>query len=310
MVYYWNIGDKMAVFVHFTDENNKNSIIKNGIKPETIHYETIKKGIFCMPVIPDFYATHQWVRELKQYKSGNEMIAVYFKIPDEELVFCGKYNEAITETNASETHNRFMNLDDKMGFQTIIGRKILPKEITKVKNIPQIIGWRHFPKSHERKRCLCPACLTKGSYNSINTKKKKIKDLFKNLRNADGTDEMEGIFSDIFDLRIKNIVGTKEEKILIDLMDTDDENKKNLVLYRLALLYGGNFRDEYKNYCFQKIYEGESIDDIENCLSKLCSIYGSKKDKDNILKIDKILNEIKIEKCTNEVIKIINEYKE
>jgi hypothetical protein len=61
----------VAVFVHFTDENKKNSIIKNGIKMGTIHYKNIKKGVFCMPVIPDFYATHQWVREIKQYNSGH-----------------------------------------------------------------------------------------------------------------------------------------------------------------------------------------------------------------------------------------------
>jgi len=172
----------MAVFVHFTEENNKESIIKNGIKLVTILYENINKGVFCMPVIPDFYATHQWVRELKQYKSGNEIIAVYFKIPDEELVFCGKYNETIIETKASDSHNKFINLNDKMGFQTIIKRKILPNEIKKIKNIPQIIGWRHFPKSHEHKRCLCPACLSKGSYNSINAKKLKLKELFKKLK--------------------------------------------------------------------------------------------------------------------------------
>ena len=65
----------MAVFVHFTDENKKNSIIKNGIKMGTIHYENIKKGVFCMPVIPDFYATHQWVRENKKSppQSGGEL---------------------------------------------------------------------------------------------------------------------------------------------------------------------------------------------------------------------------------------------
>ena len=295
----------MAVFVHFTDENNKNSIIKNGIKLETIHYDNINRGIFCMPVIPDFYATHQWVRELKQYKSGNEIIAVYFKIPDEELVFCGKYNEAIIETKASESHNKFINLDDKMGFQTIIGRKIFPKEITKVKNIPQTIGWRHFPNSHKRKRCLCPACLTKGSYNSINLKKKKLKERFKKLCDADETDNIEGILLDIFDLRIENKIGKKEENILVNLMNTCDKNKKNLVLYCLAILYGGNYRDEYKNICFQKIYGKESIDEIEDCLNKLCAIYGSERDKENILKIDKILNEINIEKCTEGIIKIV-----
>lgn len=283
----------MAVFVHFTDGNNKNSIIKNGIKLQTIHYENINKGIFCMPVIPDFYATHQWVRELKQYHSGNEIIAVYFKIPDEEIVFCGKYNEAIIETKASEAHNKFMNLEDKMGFQTIIGRKIFSNEITKVKNIPQIIGWRHFPKSHEGKRCLCPACLTKGSYNSIKAKKAKLKELFKILKDTEELGSIEGIIYDIKDLGIKDKIGTKREKTLINLLNTNDENIKHSILDCMARVYGGHYRDKYKNFCFENIYNGKLI---EESIYGLTGMYGYK-----------ILDEIKIEKCTKEVIEIINE---
>ena len=143
----------MAVFVHFTDENNKNSIVKNGIKMGTIHYENIKKGIFCMPVIPDFYATHQWVREIKQYNSGNNIIAIYFRISDDEILFCGKYTEKMVCVKAAETHKIFTSQEDKMGFQAILTRKVSKNEITKIKNIPQITGWRHYPKSHEKKRC-------------------------------------------------------------------------------------------------------------------------------------------------------------
>jgi len=285
----------MAVFVHFTEENNKESIIKNGIKLVTIHYENINKGVFCMPVIPDFYATHQWVRELKQYKSGNEIIAVYFKIPDEELVFCGKYNEAIIETKASDSHNKFINLDDKMGFQTIIKRKILPNEIKKIKNIPQIIGWRHFPKSHERKRCLCPACLSKGSYNSINAKKLKLKELFEKLQETKEEEKIKSIIYDIDDLKIKDKIGTKREKVLINLLNTNDERLRNSILYCMVRLYGGHYKYKYREYCFENIYNGKLIEDSINCL---IDIYGYI-----------ILDEIKIEKCTNEVIKIINEYR-
>ena len=147
----------MACFVHFTDEKNKNSIIKNGIKTSNVHIDEIKKGLFCMPVIPDYYATHQWVREIKQYSSGNIIIAIYFKIQDDENVLCGKYTEKLIETKAAEAHNIFISLEDKMGFQTIVLRNISKNEIVKIKNISQIFGWRHFPKSHEKKTMSMPS---------------------------------------------------------------------------------------------------------------------------------------------------------
>ena len=194
----------MAVFVHFTDENNQNSIIKNGIKIATIHYEDIKRGLFCMPVILDFYATHQWVREMKQHYSGNNIIAAYFKIPDDEIIFCGKYNETMIKMKANEAHKIFMSLEDKMGFQAIILRKIEKNEIVRIKNIPQIIGWRHFPKSHERKRCLCPACLGIGSYNSNKLKEREFKKLVKELRSANDEEIIKDILYKINDLEIIN----------------------------------------------------------------------------------------------------------
>ena len=285
----------MAIFVHFTDENNKNSIVKNGLRVEKIHYEDINKGIFCMPVIPDFYATYQWLREIKQYNSGNEITAVYFKIPDDETVFCGKYNEKIIRTTAVEAHNTFINLEDKMGFQVIIIGKIFPNEITKIKNISQIIGWRHFPKSHEIKRCLCPACLTKGSYNSLNVKKRKLKELLKKIRSAKESYVIKGILCDINELRIKDKTGTEDEKMLLNLLETNDEILKISIINCMSVLYGGYYRDYY----FQMIYNDESNDITETCIRALLRIYG-----------DEILNEIKTEKCSSETIKVLNEYRD
>jgi hypothetical protein len=154
----------MALFVHMTDADNKSTIIKNGVKATRIHYEDVDRGVFCMPVISDFYATHQWLREIKRFNSGHAIIAVYFKIPDDELVFCGKYVAAREKVRARKSHEIFMALEDKMGFQVIVERKIQKSELHKIKALPQIIGWRYFPQSHERKRCLCPACLRAGTY--------------------------------------------------------------------------------------------------------------------------------------------------
>jgi hypothetical protein len=284
----------MAVFVHFTDENNKNSIIKNGIKADTIHYEHINNGVFCMPVISDFYATHQWVREIKQYNSGNEIIAIYFKIPDEEIVFCGKYNEKMEKVKATEAHKIFTNLEDKMGFQTIAIRKILKNEITRINNIPQIIGWRHFPKSHERKRCLCPACLATGSYNSKKIKKLELKKLFKELQNTNDTEKIKDILYSIEDLNITDKTGTKHEKLLNKLLQSTDSEIISLTIRCLANLYKG----QYRNYYFGNIYNNDNEKMQEDCINALIKIYGYK-----------IINEIDVNKCKDKIVETINEYK-
>jgi hypothetical protein len=248
-----------------------------------------------MPVIPDFYASHQWVREIKQYNSGNNIIAVYFKIPDEEMVFCGKYNERLIEAKAAEAHKLFMLLEDKMGFQVIAVRKILKPEITKVKNIPQITGWRHFPKSHERKRCLCPACLTEGSYNSNNTKKSELRRLFKELRNANGDEKTKEILCGIYSLEIRGEAGTRDEKLLNELLVSRNEEIRVSVIDCIAALYGGRYRDYY----FETIYNNESDAIADACIRGLIKTYGYK-----------ILKKIDIKKCNTKTIEMINEFQE
>jgi hypothetical protein len=183
-----------------------------------------------------------------------------------------------------------------MGFQTIIDRKIFSNEITKIKSVPQIIGWRHFPKSHELKRCLCPACLAKGSYNSMKSKKIRLKELFKKLRDTKEYNVIDSILDDINDLRIKEKVGTKNEKTLLNLLNTNDENLKKSILYCMVRLYGGYYKEKYRIFCFDNIYNGKFIDES---LLFLRGEYG-----------DKVLDEIIKEKCTDEVIKKIEEYKE
>jgi len=46
-------------------------------------------GVFAMPVLPDYFASHQWLRELKR-RGVRTFIGVYFRIPDEEIVLVGR----------------------------------------------------------------------------------------------------------------------------------------------------------------------------------------------------------------------------
>jgi hypothetical protein len=105
----------MALFVHLTDEKNRRHI-HDGIKQGKIHDEAVSRGVFCMPVISDFYATHQWLREMKMCRAANSIIAIYFKIPDNESVLYGQYNMQMLKTTAAEAHKIFNELENKSAF--------------------------------------------------------------------------------------------------------------------------------------------------------------------------------------------------
>jgi hypothetical protein len=64
-----------------------------------------------------------------------------------------------------------MNLPDPLGYELIIDRKIYPDEITKVKHLPQTLGWRYFPGSHNKKPCNCEYCL-RGMIKGKRTKRR------------------------------------------------------------------------------------------------------------------------------------------
>jgi hypothetical protein len=224
--------------------------------------------------------------------SGNKIIAIYFRIPDDEILFCGNYTEKMVCVKATETHKIFTSQEDKMGFQAILTRKVSKNEITKIKNIPQITGWRHYPKSHEKKRCLCPACLSKGSFNYNTIQKNNLKELFKKLRNSNNLEEIKCILSDIrySDYNIKGKIEPKDEQVIKNYLETGNDEIKSLLIGIIAELYGGQYRDHY----FQWIYENKNIEIAEESLQALLRIYG-----------DKILNEIELNKCTKETVELI-----
>ena len=162
----------MALFVHLAPENDSDSIRRSGIKTRRVRnvardgYDRI---VFAMPVTNDFYVSHQWLRELK--RSGQRtIVGVYFRIPDEQLVLVGHYNQAHTEMTASEAVGVVFNAEQPEGFEVVIPRKIDAKEIHKINTLPQVLGWRYYPGAKGRKPCGCPYC-TKGDIKS-----KRIRD--------------------------------------------------------------------------------------------------------------------------------------
>jgi hypothetical protein len=141
----------MPTLVHITDEKNSARIERSGIAPR-------KRGvIYFMPVVQDHFISHQWLRELKR-RGARVLVGVYFRLPSEETVWIGRYNEPHRQVPLGEAIRTLLSLPDPLGFEMFVERKIEAGEIVKVRHLPQKIGWRYKPRVHGTKPCACGVC--------------------------------------------------------------------------------------------------------------------------------------------------------
>jgi hypothetical protein len=151
----------MAMFVHLTSENSAKVIMRNGISRLRARSDR-PHGVFAMPVTRNFFVSHQWLRELK--RDGQRAIAgVYFRIPDEEVIWVGHYNQAHQQMTAAEAVALVMLGENREGYEVIIPRRIEKNEIHRIKSLPQVVGWRYYPGAHGKRPCGCPFC-QRGNY--------------------------------------------------------------------------------------------------------------------------------------------------
>jgi|SRR5665647_128286 len=143
----------MPTVVHLADERESSSIRKNGIK-----IGKHRRGVYCMPVLQNFYVSHQWLRELKR-RGANSYVGVYFKMNSKEKVYAGKYNEYHRHIELGEAIKKIQSIKDPLGYEIIIDRKIEAKEIYKIKKLPQTIGWRYKPGANGERPCECEFCI-------------------------------------------------------------------------------------------------------------------------------------------------------
>lgn len=188
----------MPTLVHIADEKDSDKIIKNGLK-----IGKWRRGIFFMPVTQDFFVSHQWLRELKR-RGIRTFVGVYFKLNSKELVWFGKYHQGHKQTALGKALAEFIKADDKLGYEFLIERKINPKEIDKVKHLPQTVGWKYTPDSHRRGlTCACPICITPGEINSRRKREKieppertlSLKEIIERLRGETDEVEIDRLFS-------------------------------------------------------------------------------------------------------------------
>lgn len=147
----------MAMFVHYAPVSEISAIKRNGLRPAKK-----ARGIYAVPATPDFYASHQWQRELRRFHSGATLAAIYFRVAGDAPALYGRYGGPHAIGSADMAVAALMATDQKLGFETILDGPIPPAAITGVRTLRQVIGWRYFPASNGRKPCACPACLARG----------------------------------------------------------------------------------------------------------------------------------------------------
>jgi hypothetical protein len=158
----------MTLFVHLAPENDSAAIRRAGIKPRRVGAGArtgFERIVFAMPMTTDFYISHQWLRELKR-NGTRTIVGVYFRIPDEQSVMVGHYNQSHAEMSANEAAGLISKLPNAEGYEVVIPRKIEAEEIHDIRTLPQVIGWRYYPEAKGHRACGCPVCICRGEINS------------------------------------------------------------------------------------------------------------------------------------------------
>jgi hypothetical protein len=112
-----------------------------------------------MPVAPSFATTHQWVRELRA-SHDERMVAVHLTLPRDEPVYVGRFSQP----------HELRPLGDAIGWvrehpagaELVIPRSASVREVVRVRDITQRVGWVETPESTSHYDCVCVACIPRG----------------------------------------------------------------------------------------------------------------------------------------------------
>lgn len=262
----------MPVLVHLADERESAAVEKNGIKPGKG-----RQGIYCMPVTRSFYISHQWLRELKR-RGVRSYVGVYFKLDSKTMVYAGKYHEKHKHITLGEAIKEITRMKDPLGYELLIDRKIESKEIESIRRLPQNMGWRYFPASHEKGiGCSCPMCLPRGEI-----KAKKLRDkldppvrrpaypeLLAKILVEEDPDEIENLLWSVKANRRRS-----DPQRLMFLLDKDSDDINRLLARTLAV-----FRHKHTRSCLNALLSLSDEDTRENAASSLLSLYGKEEER-------------------------------
>lgn len=160
----------MAMFVHLAPESSLARIERVGLNRVRKAKADFPGGVFAVPVTRNFVISHQWLRELKRHRAGS-VAGVYFRVPDDEPVWVGHYQQHHRWMAAAEAVAEFMSSESREGWQVVVPRRIEAKEIHRVRLLPQVVGWRYYPGAHGRAPCACEFC-TRGEYKGASIRRR------------------------------------------------------------------------------------------------------------------------------------------
>ncbi|HWA01515.1 MAG TPA: hypothetical protein VG841_14500 [Caulobacterales bacterium] len=156
------------MFAHITAAKLESAIRRAGlgrVRREMSGARLRRQAVFCFPVLESHTLTHQWTREVLKWRR-QPLIAVYFRVPDNEPVLCGRFANPACAISAAEAVRVIRNhIEDPRGFEVIVQRAVAPREIHRIAPVRGVIGWRHYPDAHGCKPCGCPYC-QRGEPNS------------------------------------------------------------------------------------------------------------------------------------------------
>jgi hypothetical protein len=152
----------MAMFVHLAPARKLAAIQRGGLRAGT-------RGLFAMPVTPNFVVTHQWLREMRR-RIGRDVVAIYFRLAGDTLVRAGRYGTPGEEMTADQAVGRLME-SGELGFEVIIPHDVAARAITQTRRLRLVTGWRYYPGAHGRAPCPCPAC-QRGEYKGRKIRRK------------------------------------------------------------------------------------------------------------------------------------------
>lgn len=156
----------MTMLVHLIDERDSRSVARVGLRGALssvrgvdAHHE-LDRAVYAMPVLPNYFVSHQWLRELKR-RGMRTLAAVHFRMRADALVWVGRYNGEHRQVPLGHAAGLIMHEPDQRGWEIIIPHDIPSKSIHAIREVPQVVGWRYFPDSHAKGpwKCLCDFCL-------------------------------------------------------------------------------------------------------------------------------------------------------
>ncbi|MFI5643216.1 HEAT repeat domain-containing protein [Kitasatospora sp. NPDC051705] len=157
----------MAMFVHLTAAANAPRIRRAGIRADS-RGQGGARGLYCFPVLPSYPLTHQWLRELARFGARGPLVAVHLRLDDAQPVLAGHYRDraqaAQQRLPAAEAVRRIGALADPRGWEVFVPRAAGPREVHRIRPVPQVAGWRYRPDAHGTRPCTCYGCRIRGEY--------------------------------------------------------------------------------------------------------------------------------------------------